>query len=176
MQTCPKGHELPNVLVSGARCSPIDCAVAEHDESKRVAVDAALVPAEKDLREELLAELTLRKEAWDTLHPLPRVEEPEVGPNHPEYIQRRLKQVKPLALERRIRRAIYDPGKEGEEAAAELLDRAGHTRKPDGDINFNGPVVVVNMPPSKLPWTTGKGLVVEGEKVPESEASDADGE
>ena len=170
MQTCPNGHELPHVLVSGARCSPLDCAELERDAKQQAIVPAPLQA--EDVEAALLAELTERKQAWDALHPLPRVEEPEVAPNHPDYIQRRLKQVKPLALERRIRRAIHDPGKEGEEAASELLDRAGHTRKPEGDINFNGPVVVVNMPPSKLPWTTKEfidGAVVKGKEVGDDE-------
>lgn len=172
MQTCPNGHELPHVLVSGARCSPLDCAELELVEKQQALAPKGPGSAE-ELQVSLMAELNARKAAWDALHPLPRVAEPEVSPTHPEYVQRRLKQVKPLALERRIRRAIHDPGKDGEEAASELLDRAGHTRKPEGDINFNGPVVVVNMPPSKLPWTTGKGLVdgtvVSGEEVDHDE-------
>lgn len=173
MRTCPEGHELPHVLVSGARCSPLDCAELERVE-KQQAFEAAGTITKEDLQTSLMAELTARKQVWDTLHPLPRVEEPEVAAHHPDYIARRLKQVKPMALERRIRRAIHDPGKDGEEAASELLDRAGHTRKPDGDINFNGPVVVVNMPPSKLPWTTR--YEVESVVVARPEVGGGDGE
>ena len=164
MRACPGGHPLPHVLPSGARCSPLDCADQEAIQALRGPAENPTTHAEVAVA--VLAELTSMKQAWDALHPLPQLAEPEVRPIHPDYVKKRLKQVESIALERRIRRVIHDPGLEGEAAAAELLDRAGYTRKPEADINFNGPVLVVGHPIGELPWDQGiKQKTIEATKV-----------
>lgn len=64
------------------------------------------------------------------------------------HVLKRLEQVAPAMLEARIKAA-----QSGDAAAQDaLLDRAGFTRKPEGGVDFNGPVLVLQPEQLKLPW------------------------
>ena len=86
-------------------------------------------------------------EARQAIHPMPDLPPPPdlrtVGPR--AYVQQRLEDVAPLALERKIYLARFHPGLVGDQAAEELLDRSGHGRRQEGQPDLRGPVVFVNI-------------------------------
>lgn len=119
-----------------------------------------LVKTVADREVQLLQEFAVRREAWDAVHALPPVPEAPLltsTSSVAEYMRKRLQQLAPVMLERRIRTAILDPGAKGDEAAREVLNRAGFTERPEGRVEFNGPVLIANMQPGQLPWHTKKG-------------------
>lgn len=143
--TCPKGHKLPHRTKRG-RCAPFDCVeakdgahgVVRQEEKKNHA--EALAYAESTAK---LIEMRDGMRAWNEAHPLPEVPQPPKTNSIGEYMKKRLEQIAPLALERRVRIAMLDPGHQGEVAARELLNRSGYTERPEFQQTFNGPVFIV---------------------------------
>jgi len=144
--TCPKGHKLPHRVVGKGRCAPFDCCEAKGGAWQVVRVEEkknhadALAFAEETSK---IVEMRDRMRAWNEAHPLPTVPAAPKTKSIAEYMRRRLEQAAPLALERRIRTALLDPGHQGEVAARELLNRSGYTERPEAHYEFNGPVLIV---------------------------------
>lgn len=74
------------------------------------------------------------------------------------HVLKRLDSVAPAMLEARIAAAV-----KGDAAAQDaLLDRAGFTRKPEGNVDFSGPVLVLRPEQLNLPWkAVNDGRVLE---------------
>lgn len=143
--SCPSGHKLPHRTKKG-RCAPFDCVDAKggahavvrtHERQNH---SEALAFAEETAK---LVEMKDRMAAWNAVHPLPEVLAPPKTNSVREYMEKRLEQSAPLALERRIRIALLDPGHQGEAAARELLNRSGFSERPETRAEFSGPVFIV---------------------------------
>lgn len=151
---CPRGHKLPHRMEDG-RCTPWFC-LTEQNVAERVVnemVDSVL--ASSEVSEEIHG-MRAAMRAWQEVHPLPMLPSADnvmLNLDPRAYIKKRLEQIAPLALERRIRTVLHDPTTKGDRAAEELLDRAGFTRKPPPDQGQRQPVVIVNMKAGDpLPW------------------------
>lgn len=143
---CPKQHKLPHRVKGKGRCSPFDCCemkggahavVRQHEKQNHA---EALAYAEETAK---LSEMKDRMNAWNEAHPIPEVPPPPKTNSIREYMTKRMEQIAPLALERRIRVALLDPGHQGEVAARELLNRGGFTERPEVHTTFSGPVFIV---------------------------------
>lgn len=182
---CPRGHKLPHRVKGKGRCAPFDCCEARGG-AHAVVRDAdkadhaeALAYAEETME---LTEMKDRMRAWNEAHPVPELPPPAKTSSIREYMEKRLEQVAPLALERRIRKAVLDPGHAGEQAARELLNRGGYSERPELKANYQGPVLIVNISAEQMkaqsPYASqGKQLKephhVDGEIVAEVDAEDA---
>lgn len=169
--TCPRGHKLPKRVKNRGRCTPDECCVSTTGAHGAVKVAHAAGPmavAETNgfaEETERLLDARGRMSAWDQHHPLPRLgEAPKLkqGQSVFAYLRERTAQAAPLALERIIRKALLVPGPQGDAAADNILDRVGFTRKGDAPIEFNGPVSIINLDPSRVPLLRQKADV-EGE-------------
>lgn len=168
---CPRGHPLPKRVKGRGRCTPDECCVAVGGAHGAVKVAHAAGPmavAETNgfaEETERLLDARGRMTAWDKHHPLPKLGEPpklKQGQSVFQYLRERTAQAAPLALERIIRKALLVPGPQGDAAADNILDRVGFTRKGDAPIEFNGPVSIINLDPSRVPLLRQKADVVDG--------------
>lgn len=143
---CPAGHALPHRVKGKGRCAPFDCCLAKGGAWGVVRTEDKANHAEALAYAEETAELLERRDrmrAWNDAHALPSLPAPPKSETMAAYIEKRLEQAAPIALERRIRRMMLDPGHEGEAAARELLNRGGFTERPEMKLSFNGPVLIV---------------------------------
>lgn len=186
---CPKGHHLPHRVKGKGRCAPFDCCLAKDGahgvvrQSEKAQQAEALSYAEETME---LKDRAERMRAWNDAHPLPELPKPPKLTSVREYMEKRIEQSMPLALERRIRVATLDPGHAGELAARELLNRGGFGERPEIRQQFNGPVLLVNVTAEQMksqsPYASqGKpqpevAHVVDGEIVAQLDASNARGD
>lgn len=151
---CPRGHQLPHRMKEG-RCTPWFC-LTEQNIAKRVVNEVidSILPSDETSEE--IHQMRAAMRAWQEAHPLPQVPTADndlLTTDPRAYMRKRLEQIAPVALERRIRTVLMDPTGKGDKAAEELLDRAGFTRKPPPDQGQRQPVVIVNMKAGDpLPW------------------------
>lgn len=108
------------------------------------AASAARVQAQAEEAIQMMRLVGL-KAVREAIHPMPDLPAPPdlktLGPR--AYVKQRLEDVSPLMIERQIFKAVYNPGAAGDDAAKELLDRAGY-RKSEGSQDFRGSVIIVN--------------------------------
>lgn len=179
--TCPVGHPLPRRSKKG-RCTPLECCEGTNSLWKKVRteVNEGLKKATAYAEETaVLVEQEDRMAAWNKAHPLPPMPVAAAVSKKlsvREYMKQRLEEVAPYMLERRIRMAALMPDSRGEKAAMELLDRAGFTRRPEAEVRYEGPVLIMNMQRENLPWEAQKTMKpgevtvsVERVKAPDSE-------
>lgn len=168
---CPGGHELPRRVKWLARCTADECGGPANARPVSAA-QLQSVEETKGFAEETeqLLDARGRMAAWDAQHPLPKVTQaPEFkrGSSIFQYLRDRTAQAAPLALERIIRKALLVPGPAGDAAADNILDRMGFTRKGEAPVEFNGPVSIINLDPSRIPLLSQKSAekVIQGQLV-----------
>jgi hypothetical protein len=170
---CPGGHLLPNRTTSGRcspmdcverpklqpgskaqkdaavnmrpyeaemRLQPVGTEQASTEPTLTAEAEMALAQAKEAL---VLMRLVGIKQAREALHPMPKVPAAPTGVSQKEYVKQRLEDIAPYLLERKIFTALFNPGDAGDEAAAELLERAGFPRKTDPAPDYRGPVIFV---------------------------------
>lgn len=185
---CPRGHRLPHRVKGKGRCAPFDCCESKDGAHGVVRQEARAANAEALAYAEETMELKDRAEkmrAWHDAHPLPKLPPPPKMTSVREYVEKRIEQSLPLAVERRIRVATLVPGHEGENAARELLNRGGFGERPEIRNQFNGPVLIIgtaDQMKAQSPYASqGKQLpevphVVDGEVLAQSSVADSSGD
>lgn len=183
---CPANHNLPHRVKGKGRCSPFDCCEAKDGAHGVVRTHNKEAKAESLEYAEATIELAGMKntmQAWNEAHPVPELPPPPKTSSVREYMEKRMEQVAPLALERRIRKLVLDPGHQGEVAAREMLNRGGYGERPEVRQTFQGPVLIVNVTADQMkaqsPYSSqGKELphVVTGQVVAEKFDEDSRGE
>jgi hypothetical protein len=173
---CPGGHLLPCRVEGRGRCTLDECCTRGEGTAHQATHRAHSVPGKplpgRDTNEKpfvaAYAEETERRldakarmAVWDAVHPLPKVATKPVvipGMSMFKYARERLAQAVPLAVERLIRKALLTPGPAGDAAADNILDRFGLTRRGEQPVEFNGPVQIVNLDPSRVPLLSQKPI------------------
>jgi hypothetical protein len=93
----------------------------------------------------VMARATGRKAARDALAPPPEVPvPPSMADGAKGYVRQRLDDLAPLALHELEFMMRYGGAQQRLDAASEILDRAGHSRRPQAQPDMRGPVLIVN--------------------------------
>ncbi len=168
MATCPAGHKLPR-RVGGLRCSPLDC-VGEGESSTLAKPVQTPAEVKREVEDEFAQELAAaqaRRAQLNAVHPVPAPVPPPTDARTPaEYLRRRLEQVMPTALEHTVQTLMTSTGARADRAASELMDRGGLSRNPEGNMEFNGPVLIVGSPVGlRLPWNQQQTVLESGEAI-----------
>ena len=110
---------------------------------------------------------TARKAARDALVPPPPL--PASPPPRPgaqgarQWVEQRLAELAPHAVRELEMGLLFGGLTQRQEAAKEVLDRAGHSKNRPPSQIFNGPVLIVNQ--GATPWDKQREIEVQAERV-----------